>query len=289
MKRLSICNFEHLQNHLINIETIPKVVEIDLTNYESFIRPIFIVTIAQFIRFLRLRGHIVENLILPQKTNINKYLQHNINFLNLFHANFETLSSNSTSSLSLGSLPLMYITKDTIPDKKTIITQFLKSKCEDRDFTTIEVCLDEILNNCFDHANSKTGVIGCGQYIPTSRQIRLAICDTGIGIPNCVNTYLDKNNQKRKSSQDAISWAFEQHNTTQSTPTNRGRGLHTLHTAIESCKGNYRVITHDKWLIKAPGRKVYRDTANFFGTAIEFEINIDHLPELEFGDFDYDF
>lgn len=286
LKKLSICNFEDLQNHLVTIDEIPKRVEIDLSKYESFIRPIFIVTIAQFIRFLRNKGHIVENLVLPEKPDTYSYLHKKIDFLSLFNNNFDPIRLKSSAQTSL---PLMSISKETIPDKKTIIVQFLRKYCPDKDFTTIEVCLDEILNNCFDHADSQTGVIGHGQYMPSMRQIRLAICDTGVGIPNCVNSYFYKNGDAPLSSEDAISWAFEQSNTTQSTPSNRGRGLHTLHSTIEACNGSYRVITHDKWLLKLPDNKMYRDTSNFFGTAIEFELQIDRLPDLEFGDFDYEF
>lgn len=139
------------------------------------------------------------------------------------------------------------------------------------------------------HADSKTGIIGHGQYYHHTNQIRLAVCDTGIGIPNCVNNYFIKIGREPVSSELAIEWAFEPSNTTQSTPSNRGRGLDTLHSAITACGGSYRVITQDKWLMKSPNKKFYRDTFSFFGTAIEFELRIDRLPDLEFSDFDYEF
>lgn len=281
-----ISNFEDLQLHLINIEQMPGRVEIDLTNYQAFIRPLFIVTVAQFIRYLRLRGHQVVNIILPRRRDISNYLSKSIGFIESFKNNFEPSPDIRCGQTSL---PLMSITQDTIPDKKTIITQFLNQYCFNKDLSVIQVCLDEILNNCFDHAVSQTGVIAHGQYLPNLDRIRLAICDTGIGIPTCVNNYFTKKGLARVASEDAIRWAFEQSNTTMSTPANRGRGLHTLHSAIEANGGSYRVITHDKWLLKHPDIEIFRDTSNFFGTAIEFELTISDLPDLEFDDFDYDF
>lgn len=286
MNTISISNFEDLQWHLINIEKLQDPIEIDLTDYQAFIRPLFIVTVAQFIRYLRLRGHQVVSIMLPRRRDISNYLSHSISFIESFENNFEPSENIRCSQTSL---PLMSITKATIPDKKTIITQFLNQYCFNKDLSVIQVCLDEILNNCFDHAISRTGVIAHGQYLPQSDRIRLAICDTGIGIPTCVNNYFNKKGLAKVASEDAIQWAFEQSNTTESTPANRGRGLHTLHSAIEASGGSYRVITHDKWLLKHPDRKIFRDTSNFFGTAIEFELTISDLPDLEFDDFDYDF
>lgn len=286
MQPLTICNFKDLQNHLANIDRLSPRVAIDLSAYNNFIRPIFIVSIAQFIRMLRSRGYDVRSIILPSNTDSRNYLLQHVDLITLFESNFEPTKVNDSF---LTTLPLMSIQQERIPDKKTEIVQFLRNYCPHKEFTAIEVSLDEILNNCFDHALSQTGIIGYGQYYRRTNTIKLAVCDTGIGIPDCVNNYFRNRGENLISSEAAIEWAFQPNNTTQSLPTNRGRGLNTLHTAIAACNGTYTLITHDKWLMSKSGVRQYRDTYKFFGTAIEFELNIDNLPDLELEDFEYDF
>src|SRR5690606_6008761 len=156
-------------------------------------------------------------------------------------------------------------------------------------FFFISVCLDEIFYHLLRQSKIQTSGIPHGQFLPKVDSKTPSILANGIGIPPCVNNYFTKKGLARVASEDAIRWAFEQSNTTMSTPANHGLGLHTLHSAIEASGGSYRVITHDKWLLKHPDRQIFRDTSNFFGTAIEFELTISDLPDLEYDDFDYDF
>ena len=164
----------------------------------------------------------------------------------------------------------------------------MEEKGIEKDFTAISVCLAEILNNCFDHANSVTGVIAHAQYFRVNNTIWLAICDTGIGLPSCVNNYLASKGRVKITSGEAVRWAFTNANTTKSTPRNRGLGLNTLLDQTEFHGGALRMITHDKWVLNNERIKLrMRDTRHFFGTAIEMEININNLDPIELVDFNY--
>jgi len=186
-------------------------------------------------------------------------------------------------------LPITPVSYEEIPNKKLKIVNFLKNKGLNKDFTFLEVCLDEILNNCFDHAASVTGVIAHAEYFDSINTIKLAICDTGIGVPSSINNYLKLIGKDTLSSEEAIKWAFTRNNTTKSNPRNKGLGLNTLLSATNSSKGEFRMITLDKWIINTPTIEFrMRDTEDFFGTAIEIEIRIDNLNEIELEDFSFD-
>jgi hypothetical protein len=244
------------------------------------------VTIAQFVRYYRALGFNFRDIKLDDnpRNQISAYLK-SIDFENRFYHNFE---ASDTFKCPNSSLPITTVGYEDIPNKKIKIVKFLQDIGIHKDFTSIEVCLDEILNNCFDHAKSKTGVVAHAQYLKGKNSIRLAICDTGIGLPTCVNSYLSSCNMDNLTSEEAISWAFIKSNTTQSTPRNRGLGLNNLLDQTSFHDGEFRMITYDKWVVNNPRVDFkMRDTKCFFGTAIEIEIRIDKLTELELSDFEY--
>ncbi|MFD2556597.1 MULTISPECIES: hypothetical protein [Sphingobacterium] len=124
--------------------------------------------------------------------------------------------------------------------------------------------------------------------LKNKNSIRLAICDTGIGLTNCVNNYLLSKGEEIWASEDAIAWAFTLKNTTQSPPRNRGLGLNNLLDETNFHEGEFRMVTYDKWIINNPGVSFkMRDIKCFFGTAIEIEIMIDNLEKLKISDFEY--
>lgn len=92
----------------------------------------------------------------------------------------------------------------------------------EKSLATAKGCLQEIFNNIEDHSGVS---IGCSfvQHYPRKSEIQICISDFGVGIPSNV----------RKLNPDlsdhlAISKACTQGYTTQTTPRNRGAGLHVL-------------------------------------------------------------
>lgn len=286
---ISISNFEELQQNISILDS-KKTQQgnyiLDLSGYVNFVRPLFIVTIAQFVRYYRALGfNFIDIKLDDDATNKSSSYLRSIDFEKRFHNNFEASPEFNCPD---SSLPITTVLQEEIPNKKIKIVKFLQDKGIEKDFTSIEVCLDEILNNCFDHADSKTGVVAHAQYLRTKKSIWLAICDTGIGLPNCVNNYMQAQYSRKFTSEEAINWAFTNTNTTKSTPRNRGLGLNNLLDQTNYHEGEFRMITYDKWVLNSPKIKLQmRDTKYFFGTAIEIEIKLDNLNELEFSDFEY--
>ena len=67
----------------------------------------------------------------------------------------------------------------------------------DKDLTPVILTIQEALNNVSDHSESKAGGFIFTQYYPKKSELEVSICDFGIGIPNKVNKYLAKNDQKK--------------------------------------------------------------------------------------------
>src|SRR5690606_13738642 len=101
--------------------------------------------------------------------------------------------------------------------------------------TTIRTCFGEIFNNIQDHAQESTGCI-FAQHYPNKNQIKIAISDFGIGIPDNIRRI-------NPSLQDhyAIEKASEEGFTSRTSPRNLGAGLHTI---IENVVNNNNGAVH---------------------------------------------
>jgi anti-sigma regulatory factor (Ser/Thr protein kinase) len=91
-----------------------------------------------------------------------------------------------------------------------------------KQLATVQMCIEEVLNNIRDHAHNATGCI-FAQYIPGNEQILISISDFGVGIPYNVQQVLPSLNDHQALRQ-AVIRGFS----TESTPQNRGHGLDNL-------------------------------------------------------------
>lgn len=91
-----------------------------------------------------------------------------------------------------------------------------------KSLATAKSCFHEIFNNIQDHSQV---TIGCSfaQHYPKKNEIQISISDFGIGIPTNV-----RKKDASLSDQQAIALACSEGYTTQTTPRNRGAGLHVL-------------------------------------------------------------
>ena len=88
--------------------------------------------------------------------------------------------------------------------------------------------LAELFNNILDHSNSSVSGYTTNQFYPQLKELKIAVCDFGVGIPFKINEYLNKHEGKAITSQEAIVKAFELKFSTKSAPHNAGFGLDTL-------------------------------------------------------------
>lgn len=147
---------------------------------------------------------------------------------------------------------------------------FLKEK----DFEPLNICLAELFNNIVDHADSHVSGFTTSQYYPKSNELKIAVCDFGIGIPNKVNNHLRSEGKPTVSPAEALKLAFQNKFSTRSTPQNRGFGLDTLLHIVASCKGSLRVVSNEAMMeFSNDNMTVSQINHNFRGTHFEVILN----------------
>jgi hypothetical protein len=162
-----------------------------------------------------------------------------------------------------------------------------EGKYINKDWTVFSLALQELLNNVYDHAESPTGAYTFSQYYPSrnnleNKRIIVVVADLGIGIINKVRTSNIEGTSPRMLLNQALQWAFEHGNSTQSKPHNRGAGLHNLLNVISSCKGKLccyqgnQFSTYDgkKWKHKSL-------FAQFTGSMFTITFDPDYLQDFE--------
>ena len=86
-----------------------------------------------------------------------------------------------------------------------------------------KTCMSEVFNNIVDHTALDVGSIFCQWYPKEDKRLEIAIADFGQGIPATVRRV-----ESNLDDASAILRAFDDGFSSQSTPQNRGAGLHYL-------------------------------------------------------------
>lgn len=100
----------------------------------------------------------------------------------------------------------------------------------------------EIFFNAIEHSDAMHGVYSCGHWFPNKREFVFSIYDTGIGIPNKIQTVF-----KNFKSHEALHWALQKGHSTlqllQGSP--RGLGLYTLIQFVKKNNGSLTIFSND--------------------------------------------
>ncbi|HMO30410.1 ATP-binding protein [Enterovirga sp.] len=145
-------------------------------------------------------------------------------------------------------------------------------------FYMIQVCVSELFNNILDHSTKNNGSIFM-QHFPRLDKISISVADFGVGIPDSVRKI-----QPEISSNDAILRAVEEGFTSQTTPRNRGVGLHyLLKTVVEGNGGTVSIYSFDGSVCFSPSRVVPGFTVGGFcpGTTIDISLRTDTIVSIE--------
>lgn len=121
----------------------------------------------------------------------------------------------------------------------------------------------EIYLNAFEHADSKVGIISCGQFYPDLKELKLTIIDFGVGIPYNVREY-----KKGFAISDAIAikWALQRGASTKHGE-GRGLGLDLLKEFIKLNSGSLEILSHTGYvLIDKEGESFTNRETHFEGT-----------------------
>ena len=128
-------------------------------------------------------------------------------------------------------------------------------------------CIYEMFVNAQTHS-ATDNIYTCGQFFPTKNTIEFTIVDTGVGIKENVNKFLQMN----LTSSQAIRWAIiDKHSTKDVTG---GIGLATLKEFIEKNKGKMQIVSDGGFYEFGKNTEIYKEfRGRFPGTIVNLQFN----------------
>ena len=273
-----------------DFEPIDKEVILNFRSLTVFIEPSGVTILSNLINWLEHKGvsvHLYTGELSPFESP-NKFLDDSMFFK---HHLGKPLSKNA--HIRETTFPLKQVNADSpVPWLENEFTPWLAKQLNINTarLATIQVCIEEVLNNIRDHAAEATGCI-FAQYIPRNDEILISISDFGVGIPYNVQKLLPSLNDFQALRQ-AVIRGFS----TRSTPQNRGHGFDNLiHNVVINGKG--AVYIHSlKGMLSCTNVNdeiVYSPKSSFGiypGTLIDlvFKTNVEDIFDIEEEDFSWD-
>lgn len=103
----------------------------------------------------------------------------------------------------------------------------------------LRICVNEVIQNIEDHADSAIGGVFCARYVDTRKEVRVAVVDHGVGILRS----LSRQYPDLIDDADAARRVIEGKHSSLSRPNNMGLGLSNLAAIIRLLQGNLLLIS----------------------------------------------
>lgn len=130
--------------------------------------------------------------------------------------------------------------------------------------------IHEIFNNAVFHSRTQLGIFSCGQFFPNKETLDFTVADLGVGIRQNIKDLIERD----MSSEEAISWATEEANTTKRDKLPGGLGLKVLRDFIAENGGCLQIVSDAGYWRQQGGSTLTATLSNAFpGTVISVEIN----------------
>lgn len=153
-----------------------------------------------------------------------------------------------------------------------LLTATVGSVSEEFEFA-IGIAFSELLQNVDDHAASPIGAISCARYMPSRREVRIAIVDFGRGI----HTTLRERFPNIQDAKTAVQAVLAGGTSAQSRKSNMGQGINNLRLAVAHLHGELTIISEAIAVHARNGgvAAYYPMAVRFPGTAIFYSIPVD--------------
>ncbi len=181
-------------------------------------------------------------------------------------------------------LPLWLIEESAI----SVYPKYAQTYYEDNHFDgkslfALSLSLAELMNNVFDHSESKIPGYTFTQYNTSTKQIITCVCDFGVGIPHKVNDFLKRTNKPILDGVSALIKSFELKFSTLSKPHNRGFGWDNIFSNVKEFKGKMLIISNNAmfWLLKNGEIKTQVLDKHFHGTSVIIWLDAVNPPLME--------
>ena len=288
IKTIYVVDFNSVEDHVRwlnenrvhhhNLRRFPaKAILLDFS-LSKFLEPYHIAPLACMVHEYQSRGFKVK--ILKANAEILSYLK---SFG--FDQFCNSLESNGAVILEdKKTFPLWHI-NESEKEFYTIQVQeyYEKNLFSGQDLFVLGNSLAELMNNIFDHSDSKIPGYTFTQLNTRSNSIITCVCDFGIGIPTSVNNYLSKENLPTLEDDKALFKAFELKFSAQTKPHNRGFGWDTIFTSLKSLQGKLHIVSNNAiFLLRENGTTTSELLkSNFPGTLVVITLNTNNLPLKE--------
>jgi hypothetical protein len=171
-------------------------------------------------------------------------------------------------------VPLQIIKKATWGAADSIIDLVHRHAVISEDNETyLRNCINEVIQNVEDHAQSGFGAVCCARYLATPQKIRVAIVDSGLGI----GTTLARRHPEIKNAEHALARVVQGGISAKSRPNNLGVGISNLWGHItQPLNGEIFIITEDVIGYNDRGGRLHAGPlgARFGGTGVFFTVPV---------------
>jgi anti-sigma regulatory factor (Ser/Thr protein kinase) len=268
-----------------NLQPKAKTIELDFTSLR-WIEPSGVTVLSNLVLWLDSQNVNVV-LVVPEKIPTGKFCPikylDDSQFFYLHTSNNQSILK--TSKVRSTTLSLQWVTSDISyqwVDNKFAYWLAGRLGVNVNTLGTIKMCILEILNNIRDHAKESIGCI-FAQHYPSENCIRINISDFGVGIPNTIRRVMPN-----ISDDLALRLAIKEGFTSQSLPSNRGAGLHTLlENVVISNGGSVKIHSNHGILtcFKAKNGDIATlsklENRFYPGTFIEIELKTDSIQMIQ--------
>jgi hypothetical protein len=136
---------------------------------------------------------------------------------------------------------------------------------------SLRTCLNELLQNIEDHAESPVGGVFCARYVSTRKEIRVAVADAGIG----VGTSLRKRFPAMDDRQ-ALTAVLRGGFTAKSRDRNLGQGVFNVSRMVHNAGGQFSLISGQASAHVGDGRHVAAQAVawKYPGTVVMFTLPV---------------
>jgi hypothetical protein len=261
-----------------------KKINILITSKIKFVRPAEILIIVQFVIALTDNCDVT----IYSEAHINRYFQ-NICISEFCDKNYEQ-SKTLNAIMSINAMPIRRVTRENMDEYIDYAKKYFQEICGNKDLTAFNIYFAELINNVYDHSESKIDAYVFCQYFPKINTIKIAVSDLGIGIPGSIRKAqiegIELNND-----QSCLKWAIKPSNSIKSMPSNRGLGLSNVIDFAKTNKGNLVLLSGNSKVLVIDGEVVSGKNPykNFIGTLIQIELVINNLQIIddEFIEYEY--
>ncbi|WP_321999361.1 ATP-binding protein [Bacillus pumilus] len=271
---------EYVITQIINSDLMPRSQEIKLNFSQlEFIEPAGVTILRNLVKWLQVRNVAITISYPPQSTNGTKFLDDAMFFFALTNRLLYPGSFVRPTTLQLQDVTYeishQWLDTNFVPwlSGRTNLPLF--------SFNDIKMCFGEIFNNIKDHANENIGCI-FAQHFPNIKKIKISISDFGVGIPNTIRRIHPLLNDSQ-----ALELAIQEGISSESQPSNRGAGLHTLiHNVVLNYNGEVQIRSFNGVLTCEKNEdghirvNSYKNKGVYPGTFIEVILDTEQFSEV---------